>query len=373
MKRIALFTLVAASLFAEAEPEAQNDSLNLVSLETIAKAPREDFQAEDMAGSEIESFFRIDENAAQLKAPEPAREASAQKAAGPAPLAPSSLQSPAVPQSAGVSVDKQEIVLDPKAAKVVDKNLEPPPAMAAKKNSAVEDVALSEAEIAELEAEVDGGQPKTTGIMIDLGAVFSGSPTIYSLLAFLSIGSFCVWLYTFLSLRSSIMLPGEDLKLIREKIVGGNYDEAVNLCKMHSSILFKMVGTAVASRSHGRSVMQELMKSEGRRSSAPLWQKIALLNDVAIIAPMLGLLGTVLGMFYAFYDLNRSMESISALFDGLGISVGTTVAGLVVAIIAMFFHSMTKYRLIRQLNTIENEAVSIANLIGTAQNPGSSP
>jgi biopolymer transport protein ExbB len=84
-----------------------------------------------------------------------------------------------------------------------------------------------------------------------------------------------------------------------------------------------------------------------------------------VIAPMLGLLGTVLGMFYAFYDLNRSMESISALFDGLGISVGTTVGGLVVAILALMFHAITKYRLTRQLSVIENEAHSLANLIDT--------
>ena len=78
--------------------------------------------------------------------------------------------------------------------------------------------------------------------------------------------------------------------------------------------------------------MIESMKGAGKRQTSFLWQKVSLLNDIAIVAPMLGLLGTVSGMFFAFYDLNRSLESISALFDGLGISVGTTLAGLVVAI-----------------------------------------
>ncbi len=78
---------------------------------------------------------------------------------------------------------------------------------------------------------------------------------------------------------------------------------------------------------------------------------------------MLGLLGTVLGMFYAFYDINRSIESISTLFDGLGVSVGTTVAGLSVAILALILHSTAKYRLVRTLAHIENEAQSLATLI----------
>jgi hypothetical protein len=107
-------------------------------------------------------------------------------------------------------------------------------------------------------------------------------------------------------------------------------------------------------------LMLELMKAEGRRLSIAYWQKINILNDIAIIAPMLGLLGTVLGMFYAFYDLNRSAESISALFDGLGISVGTTVGGLVVAIMALMFHALTKYRLTKQLIYVEAEAEALA-------------
>ena len=78
---------------------------------------------------------------------------------------------------------------------------------------------------------------------------------------------------------------------------------------------------------------------------------------------MLGLLGTVLGMFYAFYDLNRSFESITSLFDGLGVSVGTTVAGIFVAILAMVLHSTSKYKLIKSLTYAENEAVTLARLI----------
>ena len=78
---------------------------------------------------------------------------------------------------------------------------------------------------------------------------------------------------------------------------------------------------------------------------------------------MLGLLGTVLGMFYAFYDINRSIESITTLFDGLGVSVGTTVAGLVVAILALILHSITKYRLVKVLAHVENEAQAIATII----------
>jgi len=123
------------------------------------------------------------------------------------------------------------------------------------------------------------------------------------------------------------------------------------------------MSSGLTSRKLGTQLMLDAMKSEGKRSSTPFWQRLSLLNDIVIIAPMLGLLGTVIGMFYAFYDVNRSVESINSLFDGLGIAVGTTVMGLIVAILSMVFYTTLKYRIIRILSLVENEAITLSTLI----------
>ena len=225
-----------------------------------------------------------------------------------------------------------------------------------------EDMAALQKEEKEVAAEI-----KSEGIIIDLNQVFSGSPTIYTILFFLSVSSLAIGAYAFASLRTPELIPSQPLQELREKLIGKQYEQAMAICNENPSILFKMVGSGIQSRALGTSTMLELMKAEGKRASHKLWQRISLLNDIAIIAPMLGLLGTVLGMFYAFYDLNRSMESISALFDGLGISVGTTVGGLVVALIAIFFHTMSKQRLMKQLILIESKASSLAHLIDNTQ------
>jgi len=100
-----------------------------------------------------------------------------------------------------------------------------------------------------------------------------------------------------------------------------------------------------------------MLREEGERISRPLWQKAGFVNDIAIIAPMLGLLGTVVGMFYAFYSLNRSAMSLTTLFDGLGVSVGTTVAGLIVSLFAMALYISLKFRLIKSLTQIETDII----------------
>lgn len=105
--------------------------------------------------------------------------------------------------------------------------------------------------------------------------------------------------------------------------------------------------------------MIETMEAQGRRSSNSLWQQVSILNEIAFISPMLGLLGTVLGLFFAFYDSSQSSESLAGIFDGLGIAIGTTVAGLIVAILAMSLSSIIRFRIVGLMNTIETELLSL--------------
>ncbi len=201
-------------------------------------------------------------------------------------------------------------------------------------------------------------------IQISLSEVFAGSPIIYTVLLIMSVFSCALWIYNFLSLRQATQVNHTLVKTLREKLTSNQYDEALGVCLQGDNLLCKMLAAGINARKFGQPQILEIMTTEGKRISASFWQRTAILSDIAVIAPMLGLLGTVLGMFYAFYDLNRSVESMATLFDGLGISVGTTVAGLIVAILAMIFQSSTKYRLVKALSQVENEAKSLTNLLG---------
>lgn len=200
---------------------------------------------------------------------------------------------------------------------------------------------------------------------INLRQVFLASPLIYTTLAFLSISSVTIWLYSLFTFRFKKVSSKDFDQSIRSYLSDQNYEEALSFCRQKKNLLSGMVAAGIYSRKHGASVMIDAMKNEGKRGSASFWQKLSLLNDIVIIAPMFGLLGTVIGMFYAFYDVNRSVESINSLFDGLGIAVGTTVVGLIVAIVAMVFYTTLKYRLIKTLSYVENEAMNISQLIET--------
>ncbi len=198
---------------------------------------------------------------------------------------------------------------------------------------------------------------------LDLLEVYQASPIIYSILFVMSLFSFVLWLYSMLTLRLSLIMPASFLRKVRKQLGEKHYQTAFSTCQNARHFTASILASGIASRGHGHQVVTEAMQTEGKRCGVTLWQRISLINDVTVIAPMLGLLGTVLGLFYAFYDVNRSPDTLASIFDGLGIAVGTTVAGLIVAIMAMVFYATLKFRVIRLLNAIENETVNIGHLI----------
>lgn len=198
---------------------------------------------------------------------------------------------------------------------------------------------------------------------IHFAQVFAGAPIIYSLLGVLSVATLTIWLYSLLSLNLSKGIKKIKAEQIREQLQKAHFEKAAQLCEENNSVLSLMLAKGIRAHEHTLQQLREEAMQEGRRLTMPFWQKIGLLSDIAVIAPMLGLLGTVLGMFYAFYNLNRSQESVATLFDGLGVSVGTTVAGLFVAIFAMILHSVSKYKLTSFLVNMEREVEGYLPLI----------
>lgn len=198
---------------------------------------------------------------------------------------------------------------------------------------------------------------------IDIKEIFLAAPIIYTLLLAMSVSSVVIWIMSLFSFKEKNFIPADFVKTCRQLLLQKEYEKAKEFCETDDSILAKMIIVGINTKNLGAGLMIDAMKSEGRRVSTSCWQRLTILNDIVMIAPMLGLLGTVMGMFYAFYDINRSVESITALFDGLGIAVGTTVFGLFVAIAAMIFSTTLKYRLVKLASLLEKEALSLGRLV----------
>ena len=143
----------------------------------------------------------------------------------------------------------------------------------------------------------------------------------------------------FWSLRSATVLPSglsaEVVTLVRGRRVGAEHIAAL---RGHSP-LGRVLGTALSERNRPHEYLVARIEDTGRDVVHGLSKWLNTLGTVAIIAPMLGLLGTVLGMIRMFLVINEiGVGDAGRLAGGIGEALMSTAFGLVVAIPAYIFH-----------------------------------
>lgn len=206
-----------------------------------------------------------------------------------------------------------------------------------------------------------------------LRTAFLASPIIYVSLLFLSICSVSLGIYSlFMSRKKQIVSP-EELFRVKELISQNMFQEAIHYSAGKETIFFKIIKTALDHKHYGLQGMKEALFTEGKRLTASYWHRLSLINEIATIAPMIGLLGTVAGLFQGFYSLDRSLQNMMNLFDGLGISVGTTVVGLLVAIVSMLSYTLARFKLIEFSAQVESTALEVIYLIDYSAQPIEDP
>jgi biopolymer transport protein ExbB len=344
MKKLWFFVLISGFLTADL---AQNGILNILSLGVIEAEVPELYSSEENAKQMIDAFFNsslnVDSNILISKAEK---------------------NNPS--ESNSTPFDALDIHIQDKLNDISTHKIEESyyNANESLDETSYESKILTDSEdMQRLESEVNGEEPYTTDFAINFKEVFAGSPIIYILLASLSLASLILWLNIVVQIYTCCKVPKEFINRFEKTLVLEGYTGVLNLCKTSNSLISKMTESALLSKNFNQANLFELMKSEGKKLTQHLWQKNALLNDIAMLSPMIGLLGTILGMFYAFYDLNRSVESLQALYDGLGVSVATTAAGLSVAIQAMLLFSISRYMLIKQLTYVEDKADELSKIL----------
>jgi biopolymer transport protein ExbB len=155
----------------------------------------------------------------------------------------------------------------------------------------------------------------------------------------LSIAMVAMITYYFLAFSPGNVMPPAFLRRIQQTISDKKTDEAKMYCAQNRNTVSHIIRSGLEAMDKGPHGVLEAMNSEGSRRAASLWQKISFLSDVAVISPMVGLLGTVIGMFQAFMSVSASGITAGKinpayLTSGVAQAVITTIAGLIIGILA---------------------------------------
>ncbi|MGY8829802.1 MAG: MotA/TolQ/ExbB proton channel family protein, partial [Pseudomonadales bacterium] len=131
-----------------------------------------------------------------------------------------------------------------------------------------------------------------------------------------------------------------------------------------NSPLGQILAAGLANSKHGREIMKECIQEAAGRVIHDLERYLNALGTIAGIAPLLGLLGTVLGMIEIFSSfMGSGMANASLLAGGISKALITTAAGLMVAIPALFFHRYLQRRVDELVVGMEQEAIRLVEVV----------
>lgn len=170
-----------------------------------------------------------------------------------------------------------------------------------------------------------------------LQIVFSGGwPGFLIILLLLGLSLTAAYLVfeQIMTLRRSEIIPEGLGEQFRELLANGKIAEAEALCRDQRSFLSFILLNGLAEIEGGWSSVEKAMEDATGEQTARLYRKIEYLSVIGNIAPMVGLLGTVIGMIFAFHQVASSQGSAGAgdLAEGIYQALVTTVGGLIVAI-----------------------------------------
>lgn len=159
-----------------------------------------------------------------------------------------------------------------------------------------------------------------------------GGPVMWPILI-CSIVALAIFLERILSLRRHKVIPKDLADTVDELVGQKKFSEAHTLCKQNKSSFSKIVLTALRHEGKQRDLIKENVEESGKKESLQLGKNIHALATIAHISPLLGLLGTVLGMLQVFAVITeKGVGNAQSLAGGISQALITTVAGLIVAI-----------------------------------------
>lgn len=152
---------------------------------------------------------------------------------------------------------------------------------------------------------------------------------------------------------------------IRDFIHNGRIDSALSLCRNNQTPIARMVEKGIIRIGKPLNDISTAIENVGKLEVAKLEKTMAALGTIAGAGPMIGFLGTVIGMVQAFYDMSMAGNNIdiAMLSGGIYQAMITTIAGLIVGILGYIFYNILVARVEKVVFVLEARATEFMDLL----------
>jgi biopolymer transport protein ExbB len=193
--------------------------------------------------------------------------------------------------------------------------------------------------------------------------LISGGPVMIPL-GLLSMVALAIIIERLWILRRSRFLQSTTVETLAGLLAGGKHRGAVDYCRRHPGPFTDLVVALVENRNAPYEELKEILEDTGRLQLMGLQRGLPALATIVAGAPLLGLLGTVIGMIKIFAVVATAGSGITEqLSSGISQALITTASGLVIAIPALFTHSYLESRAVMILSDIEAQILDFLHLV----------
>lgn len=180
---------------------------------------------------------------------------------------------------------------------------------------------------------------------------------------------FMLCVYVFVERTIAINRAGAEDENFMQRIKGyiheGEIESAFNLCRKANTPYSRLIEKGISRIGRSMNDILVAIENTGNLEIASLSRGLPWLATTAAGAPMLGFLGTVIGMVEAFYAIAQSGSSatIDSFAGGIYSALVTTVAGLIVGVVALFAYNYLVARINKIMNRMEARTMDFMDLL----------
>ncbi|MGO2101772.1 MAG: MotA/TolQ/ExbB proton channel family protein [Psychroflexus halocasei] len=216
------------------------------------------------------------------------------------------------------------------------------------------------------EAAVEQVSEEKTLSVIDLilsgGA---GGTIIIIILAVLLFVALYIYFERLFAIKAASKTDKDFMNQIKDNVSSGNIEGAKMRCAQENSPVARLTEKGISRIGTPLEDINTAIENAGRLEVYKLEKNVSVLATIAGAAPMIGFLGTVIGMVLAFYELATSsgQAEMGSLAEGIYTAMTTTVAGLIVGIIAYIAYNHIVVRTDKVVHQMEATAVDFLDLL----------
>jgi biopolymer transport protein ExbB len=192
-----------------------------------------------------------------------------------------------------------------------------------------------------------------------------GGQLIIALLFVLLTVALYIYFERFFAIKAASKMDENFMNQIKDFVSGGKLEAAHALCKSKNTPTARLLGKGISRIGKPLDDIHTAIETAGKLEVYQLEKNVSVLATIAGAAPMIGFLGTVIGMIIAIHEIANAggQIDIKMLSDGLYTAMTTTVAGLIVGIIAYITYNHLVVRTDKVVYLMEAKSVEFLDLL----------